>query len=114
MDGQQGKAAQGEQRHRQIYSPGQQHSPSLLALADKAHSKISSRRRDAGKPLSKALLKWRRSDGTNVQLLKDICEEMADVQIMLDQMKMIYGSIDRFENFKIERLAGRLGLDDRV
>ncbi len=64
--------------------------------------------------LTKALLKWRRSDGTNVQLLKDVCEEMTDVQIMLDQMKMIYGSTDRFENFKITRLAERLGIGDRV
>lgn len=58
--------------------------------------------------LTKALLKWRRS-GTNAdELLHNIREEIADVQIMLDQMRMIYGSTADEETFKLERLEKRL------
>ena len=37
-----------------------------------------------------------------------ILEEMADVQIMLDQMKMIFGDTSEMEKAKVERLKGRL------
>lgn len=37
-----------------------------------------------------------------------IREEMADVQIMLDQMKIMYGEVDDFERDKLKRLLERL------
>ena len=43
---------------------------------------------------------------------EDIRFEIADVQIMLDQMKMIFGPTDVEEYAKLQRLAGRLGMKD--
>lgn len=57
--------------------------------------------------LTKALLKRRRGEDN----ADDILGEIADVQIMLDQMRMIYGHTDDYEQAKIERLAGRLGME---
>ena len=37
-----------------------------------------------------------------------ILEEMADVQIMLDQMRMIFGDTSELEKAKVERLERRL------
>ena len=53
--------------------------------------------------LTKALCKfWRKNaDGRAVA---DIQEEMADVQIMLDQMKIIFGETKDIEAAKIARL----------
>ena len=56
--------------------------------------------------LQKALLKYRRDPCDERK--KDILEEMADVQIMLDQMKMAYGDPVKFELFKLARLEERL------
>lgn len=39
---------------------------------------------------------------------RHILEEMADVQIMLDQMKMIFGDTSEMEKAKVERLERRL------
>lgn len=64
--------------------------------------------------LAKALLKLRRSDEqeglTMVARLADVLEELADVQIMLDQMRIIYGSTEAEEETKLRRLAERLGI----
>lgn len=54
--------------------------------------------------LTKELCKWFRGEGDTVHIL----EEMADVQIMLDQMKMIFGDTSEMEKAKVERLEGRL------
>lgn len=62
--------------------------------------------------LTKALLKFRRSQhgdktcGNN--LVGNIVEEIEDVQIMLDQMKIIYGSSESGRKYKIYRLKERL------
>jgi len=40
--------------------------------------------------------------------VRDIIEEMADVQIMLDQMKLIFGDTRDAEEKKLSRLADRL------
>ena len=65
--------------------------------------------------LAKALLKHRRypdDEGT----IDNIREEMADVQIMLDQMQIIYGIdsrhglCDQYRTQKLQRLARRLGI----
>ena len=58
--------------------------------------------------LTKAILKRRRcpSDETNENLL----EEMADVQIMLDQMYLMYGRPLNYRKEKLLRLAERLGM----
>ena len=58
--------------------------------------------------LQKALLKYRRADRPELQALrmKDITEEIADVQIMLDQLIEVYDcrdSVDRMIEYKIER-----------
>lgn len=60
--------------------------------------------------LAKALLKMQRSDGNVTEKLDNIREEIADVQIMIDQMRMIYGpeAIDRVERVKLTRLEKRL------
>lgn len=62
--------------------------------------------------LTKALLKYRRSQhgdktcGNN--LVGNIVEEIEDVQIMLDQMKIIYGGSESGRRYKIYRLKERL------
>lgn len=62
--------------------------------------------------LIKALLKYRRNDRfgqtCNEHELKNIQEEIADVQIMIDQMRLIYGDTTQEEKYKLERLAKRL------
>lgn len=60
--------------------------------------------------LAKALLKMRRSGGDIADKLDNIREEIADVQIMIDQMKMIYGEelIKKIERLKLARLEKRL------
>lgn len=50
--------------------------------------------------LTKALLKQRRPGGQ----CRDVLEEMADVQIMLDQLKLIYGWDREVEMDKLVRL----------
>lgn len=63
--------------------------------------------------LTKALLKYRRAskNQTDIGIGKahaDILEEMADVEIMLDQMKIIYGEPICERKHKIDRLKERL------
>ena len=60
--------------------------------------------------LQKAVLKLRRVDSVTGALadLEDVREEIADVQIMLDQMRLIYGNTAEQEAFKLERLRKRL------
>lgn len=68
--------------------------------------------------LTKALCKYRRAIGCDADELEISCklgnvlEEMADVQIMLNQMVLIYGDFTEWEIMKLERLAARLGMDD--
>ena len=60
--------------------------------------------------LTKALLKFRRygkGDSANDRL-NDIREEIEDVQIMLDQMKIIYGDNPGIRAAKLERLKARM------
>jgi len=59
--------------------------------------------------LIKALLKYRRNEDR--QALENICEEMADVQIMLDQMRLLFGDTIKKAQYKIKRLAERLDYD---
>lgn len=54
--------------------------------------------------LTKELLKERRGADN----LTDILEEMADVEIALDQMKLIYGSCEKMREKKILRLKDKL------
>lgn len=59
--------------------------------------------------LTKALLKYRRNEDMSVnRRLNNILEEIADVSIMLDQLRMIYGSTEKQEEFKLKRLNDRL------
>lgn len=62
--------------------------------------------------LTKALLKWRRAamiDGDNTEeKYNAVLEEMADVQIMLNQMALIFGDSTEYEIAKLERLEKRL------
>lgn len=76
--------------------------------------------------LAKALLKYRRGhwiphkpgsgrDKREEMLSKlkcNILEEMADVQIMLNQLQLIYGDCTDWEIQKLERLAERLGMEE--
>lgn len=54
--------------------------------------------------LTKELCKLFRGEGDTGHIL----EEMADVQIMLDQMRMIFGDTSEQEKVKLERLERRL------
>lgn len=54
--------------------------------------------------LTKELCKLFRGEGDTGHIL----EEMADVQIMLDQMRMIFGDTSEQEKAKVERLERRL------
>ena len=54
--------------------------------------------------LTKALLKYRIGFAT----LDEIREEAGDVQIMLDQLCMLYGSTTDMEDYKLNRLWARM------
>lgn len=63
--------------------------------------------------LQKALLKYRRADRPELQALrmKDITEEIADVQLMLDQLMEVYDcrdDVERMIGYKIERQLKRI------
>lgn len=65
--------------------------------------------------LTKALLKLRRgyeNPNKYIELRCNIIEEIADVQIMLDQMRVIFGDTVQQENFKLNRLKERLSHAD--
>ena len=60
--------------------------------------------------LTKAICKFYRTqdDSSAAVAIEGIREEMADVQIMLDQMKIIFGSPEEHERKKLDRLRRRL------
>ena len=60
--------------------------------------------------LAKAVLKLRRVKDPLMTkyAIESIRSEMADVQIMLDQMKIMFGDVDSYEQEKLERLLQRL------
>ena len=61
--------------------------------------------------LTKALCKVKRVScaAEAKAVLENVVEEMADVQIMLDQLRIIFGrSTDEAEEYKLERLKKRL------
>ena len=59
--------------------------------------------------LTKAILKERRADCFTSEIAKDnIREEIVDVQIMLNQMKIIYGYSKEHEDRKLQRLSDRI------
>ena len=66
--------------------------------------------------LIKALLKYRRG-GSDNKLYADIIKEIADVEIMLDQLKILYHeasymqSVEEVKKYKLLRLAKRLGMN---
>lgn len=68
--------------------------------------------------LTKALLKERRAAPLPVSELEiavqNILEEMADVQIVLDQMKLIYGDATDIEEKKLRRLFYRMSKQERA
>lgn len=73
--------------------------------------------------LTKALLKWRRTaDIENISdlylssLHSDIAEEIADVQIMLDQLTLIYNvedAVNEWISKKIKRTLDRMKEENR-
>lgn len=67
--------------------------------------------------LTKALLKHRRAykkykTVPEKYFIENVLEEMADVQIMLDQLYMIFGEPIIMRNRKIDRLKKRLEHED--
>jgi len=58
--------------------------------------------------LIKALCKRSRGEKWDQSTLNAVLEEMADVQIMLDQMKIIFGDPSEIEGAKIVRLESRI------
>lgn len=69
--------------------------------------------------LTKALLKLRYAKPTGVEkdiLMDAVSEEMADVEIMLEQLHMIYQNdkkVSEYRQKKIERLERRLNSDNK-
>lgn len=61
--------------------------------------------------LTKELLKYRLvKDEDAEERLHRILEEIADVQIMINQMQLIYGDASDWEEYKLQKLAKRLGI----
>ena len=63
--------------------------------------------------LTKALAKNFRSD--DAETVENVVEEIADVEIMMDQLRVIYKqraaeTVDEIKKAKLNRLAKRLGL----
>ena len=61
--------------------------------------------------LTKELCKnWRKSKQNTPEQIKNICEEIADVQNMIDQMQLIFGvqEVEKVRKEKIERTQKRL------
>ena len=64
--------------------------------------------------LTKEILKLRRAERADKDTkaeIEHLKEEMADVQIMLDQMYLIFGVPTEHREYKINRLKERLGLN---
>lgn len=65
--------------------------------------------------LIKALLKLRRFGNTSLEpaLVADVIEEIADVGIVLDQMRIYFSpaAVDKQKQFKLDRLARLLGIE---
>ena len=62
--------------------------------------------------LTKALCKVKRATpGATTAAIANVIEEIADVQIMLDQLRLIFArSTDEVEEDKLRRLLGRLNI----
>lgn len=58
--------------------------------------------------LAKAICKYKRGAQIPRVLVEQIREEMADVQIVLDQLKIMFGKVEGIETEKLERLKGRI------
>ncbi len=66
--------------------------------------------------LIKALQKIKRSSGQTTEwlsLIHNVCEEIADVEIMIEQLKLIYpySIVMDFKTAKIDRLKERLKIE---
>lgn len=61
--------------------------------------------------LIKAILKFRRSDEKTVEMRDAVIDEIADVQIMLTQLGIVFNRVAEVEDridFKINRQMGRI------
>lgn len=61
--------------------------------------------------LIKAILKFRRSDEKTVEMRDAVIDEIADVQIMLTQLGIVFNCVAEVEDridFKINRQMGRI------
>lgn len=60
--------------------------------------------------LTKAISKFYRAKDIDEEAatVESIKEEMADCQIMLDQMKIMFGNVDMIERQKLKRLEKRI------
>ena len=60
--------------------------------------------------LTKAICKYHRAHGNDEihASIDNMREEMADVQIMLNQMKIMFGDVEDIERTKLERLEKRM------
>lgn len=66
--------------------------------------------------LTKALIKLRRAQKAGIndpRYIENIKEEMVDVQIMLDQLKIVYGYSQDIEESKLIRLQGKVADSQR-
>ena len=50
--------------------------------------------------------------GYTAEAVAHVCEEIADVQIMLDQMRIIFGPTEDIEHAKLLRLRERLDAEE--
>lgn len=61
--------------------------------------------------LTKELMKWKRPDVDKQRTMCNIAEEIADVEIMLSQLKIIFscaGAVEDEKSIKINRLLEKL------
>jgi NTP pyrophosphatase (non-canonical NTP hydrolase) len=62
--------------------------------------------------LTKALCKVRRPNDDDRAAHDNVIEEMADVQIMIDQMRIIFGDTSSQEEYKLNRLWARMEMGE--
>ena len=66
---------------------------------------------EEGSELIKAILKFRRSNAKDSDLRDAVIDEIADVQIMLTQLGIIFNCVEEVDeriDFKIDRQMGRI------
>jgi len=59
---------------------------------------------------------WRQDKAGTPEQIEHICEEIADVQNMIDQMQLIFGEerVEQYREYKIERTKRKLDKESKI